>query len=371
MVTLSPEQVRLLRIRSQRLHPDVARTMTAVAPLVRGLCGLQAQDLPAATLGVRARSTQLLAEDVRRARETDRTIVLTWCMRGTLHLVPADDLGWLLPSLGPLFIHSSQRRYTQLGLDAELRARATGLIINRLSTDGPLTRAELADALAAEGIPVEGQAIAHLVRYAALTGAICLGPAREGNLTYVVLDGWVGLGGRRSEEETQTELARRYLNAYGPATPHDLASWSGLSLAQARAGFDAISNDLLQVEVERSPAWMLKSQSAWLDNPRGDPSVRLLSYYDGYLLGYRTRDFMISETHAQRIHPGGGLIRSSVMVDGRALGIWRMDRKRKGLAITVEPFEPIGEDVLPGLEAEAQDIGRFLQEDVRLSVQSL
>ena len=106
-----------LRLRAQRLHPEAAREATNVAHLVRDLCGLQAQDLSAATLAVRPRSSGLTASDVERARLEERTIVRTWCMRGTLHLVAADDLGWLLPLLGPVFVRKSQRRYDQLGLN--------------------------------------------------------------------------------------------------------------------------------------------------------------------------------------------------------------------------------------------------------------
>jgi uncharacterized protein YcaQ len=365
---LSTKQIRLLRLRSQRLHPEAARSISGVAELVKVMSGLQAQELPSATLAVRPRSIHLVAEDVKKAREEDRSIVLTWCMRGTLHLVPAEDLGWLLPFFGPVFIRKSDRRYKQLELDQETRKRAVSEIRKALSQRGPLIRTELAEALAAKGIPVEGQAIAHLVRYAALEGIICFGPERDGQLTYVLLDDWVRPSGRLDADQIQAELARRYLEAYGPAAPDDLARWSGISIGEARAGFEAISNDLLEVPTSDSQAWMLASYSAWLDEPREDSIVRLLPRYDAYLLGYQSRAFMVSAAHAKRIHPGGGQIKSTLIVDGRAAGIWSTERKKHSVTIVVEPFEPISPNVISKIEAEAQDIGRFMGQETQLRV---
>lgn len=369
MRDLSAEQNRLLRLRSQRLHPETARSISSVAQLMKELCGLQAQELASAVLAVRPRSTGLVANDVTRAREGDRSIVLTWCMRGTMHLVPVDDLSWLLAFLGPIFIHKSQRRYKQLGLDPEARMRAKKVIRDVLGRRGPLTRPELAEALAAKGIPVGGQAIAHLVRYAALEGVICFGPEREGNLTYVNLEDWVQPEGQLDEGRAGAELARRYLEAYGPATPEDFASWSGISIGQARDGFEAISNQLLEVAAMDAPAWMLKRYSDWIDEPRDEAGLRLLPRYDAYLLGYGSRDFMVSPSYAKRIHPGGGIIRPAVIADGRAVGIWRRERKKDDSIIAIELFEDNGEDIMPDLESEVQDIGRFLGERTELQIE--
>lgn len=370
MSTLSLEKVRLLRLRSQRLHPEMALSISGAAQLVKEVCGLQAQELPSATLAIRPRSHNLTIDDVKQAREDERSIVLTWCMRGTLHLVAAGDLSWLLPLLGPIFIRKSQRRYAQLGLDRETRLKAANEIQNELDKREPLTRPELAQVLEKKGIPVSGQAIAHLVRYAALEGIICYGPERDGQLTFALLEDWADLEEGLESQEPQAELARRYLQAYAPATPEDLASWSGISMRQARAAFQALSKELVQVEIAGSPAWILASASDWIDEPADEPIVRLLPRYDAYLLGYRSRAFMVSDTFARRIHPGGGIIKSTVIVDGCAVGIWRSERKKNKTTIVVEPFESLSTKMRSGLEAEVQDLGRFTQQDTCLRVES-
>ncbi|MDQ3810465.1 MAG: winged helix DNA-binding domain-containing protein, partial [Chloroflexota bacterium] len=85
--------------------------------LVGQVCGLQAQDPQAALLGARARAAGLTAAEVERARVEDRSVVVTWCWRGTLHLVATEDLSWILPLVGPVFVRASSRRYAALGLD--------------------------------------------------------------------------------------------------------------------------------------------------------------------------------------------------------------------------------------------------------------
>ena len=291
-------------------------------------------------------------------------------MRGTLHLVPAEDVAWLLALYSPRMIRSSERRYRQLGLTQEIREQAARLLRDTLAGRGPLTRAELAETLAPHGIPVAGQAMPYLLSYAAMQGVICFGPERDGDLTYVVLDDWLNAVPQHtlSDEQMPAGLARRYLDAYGPATPADFATWSGLPVGQARAGFEAIAGDLAEVEALGEAAWMLRDTLAWLDSAPGAPVVRLLPRYDSYLLGYTSRAFMVDDAFARRIHPGGGLLHPALIVDGRAVATWRTQRQKDRLVIAVEPFEPLDPAIMPPLEAEVQDMGRFLGQETALQV---
>lgn len=368
MIKLTLESLRRLRLQAQGLNTE--SLFNDVAQVTRNASGLQSQELPAATLAVRARTGGLTAEDVRHAREVSRSIVLTWTMRGTMHLVAAEDVGWQLRLFGALFIHKRERRYRQLGLDDATRRNAAHLIRNVLGNRGPLNRAELAQVLDKHGIPIEGQAIAHLVGYAALEGIICFGPERHGKPTYVLMEDWVNTEDDRafSERQLVAELTRRYLRAYGPAAPSDMVSWSGLTAGQIRAGFEAISNDLVEVEIPDGTAWMLKDQAEYSEHVSMERNVRLLPRYDNYLLGYQSRDFMVQESFAKEVHPGGGLIRSVVIVNGQVIAVWQLEQKRGTAIITVQPFEPIDATLTPYLEAEVRDIGRFLQTEVLLSI---
>jgi hypothetical protein len=371
-ISLSNDQVRLLRLRAQRLTPGTRDTVPGVAGLVRELCGIQAQDARAAALALRVRGAGLLAADVERARAQERTIIRTWGQRGTLHLLATDDLGWLLPLFGPVFIAASGRRRAELGLDEDTCARGIRVMRDALASQGPLTRAELVEQLAVSGIRVEGQARPHLLFRAALEGVICLGPDRGTEPTYVLLDDWVGIGGHSLSQETAlAELALRYLEAYGPATAEDMAAWSGMPISGIRAAWRRIAGQLMEVETGGSAAWMLKTRAAWLDEPLvADRVVCLLPGFDIYLLGYQNRDLVAPRLYAKRVNAGGGIVRPTLLLDGLVAGTWKSQRKKNHLDVIVEPFDQLAPEVYPGLEAEVTDLARFLRVQTSLRVQT-
>jgi Winged helix DNA-binding domain len=365
---LTGERARLLRLRSQRLDPRGAAPAGAVE-VVRALCGVHAQFPSTSALSVRARAGGLQAADVERAVLSERALVRTWCMRGTLHLVAAEDLGWLLPLLAPTLIAGAGRRHAELRLDEDTFAKALRIIRAALAAGGPLTRAELAERLAAGGVDPAGQRIAHLVARAGLEGVLCYGPDRGHEPTFVLLDDWARRGRRLRREAALGELARRYLAAYGPAGPRDLAAWSGLGAADARAAWERVAGDLVEVSIAGEPAWLPASRAAWLDEPGPDgPLVHLLPGFDVYLLGYRGRALAVPEPHARTVWTGGGFIKPTLTVDGRAVAVWASAKRRQHLRVTVEPFDRLPAAVRAGLEAEAADLGRFLGTSVSVEV---
>src|SRR6266853_5590658 len=363
-ISLSNDQVRFLRLLAQRLTSQSPDGVTGVVEVVKQVCGIQAQDASAATLAVRARSAGLVAADVEQARVWDRTIIRTWGPRGTLHLLASDDIGWLLPLLGPVFVAGDRRRREELGLDEDVCARGIHIIRNVLANQGPLTRAELFEQLANQGIHLEGQARPHLLGRAALEGLICLGPDRGTDPTYVLLNDWIGQehkGHPLSEDEAYAELTRRYLSAYGPATPEDQAAWSGLPLSKIRATWLRMADQFMEIEFAGSAAWMLKTHATWLDElPVHTPIVRLLPRFDTYLLGYQKRDLVVQPQYAKRINAGGGSIHPTVLVDGRVVGMWKSKREKNQLGVVVEPFDELVSELYEALEAEVTDLARFL-----------
>jgi uncharacterized protein YcaQ len=369
-ISLSDNHVRWLRLRAQLLTSQQPAAVNGIAHIVQELCGIQAQEVPAAALAVRVRNNGLLAADVEQARVQERAIIRTWGPRGTLHLLATEDISWLLSLLGPVFIAGDRRRREELGLDEETCTRGIRILRNVLAQQGPLTRAEIVEQLATHGLRLEGQARPHLLSRAALEGIICFGPDHGTEPTYVLLSDWIGQehrGHSLSQEAAHAELARRYLKAYGPATPEDLAAWSGMPMSKTRTAWQHIADQLIEVEIANRPAWMLKSRAAWLDElpdpvPAQDhaPIVRLLPRFDTYLLGYQKRDLSVPPQHAKRVNAGGGMIHPTVMVDGRVAGTWKSTFKRNYLDVVVEPFDELAPEVYAGLEAEVADLARFL-----------
>ena len=371
MISLSIEQVRLLRLASQQLVPVSNVSLTSVTQLISHLCSVQAQELPAAHLAIRARSQGLTTADVQKVREVSRSIVMTWVMRGTLHLVATDDMDWLSMLFGQAFISKAERRYRELGLDADTRSRATELMHTTLQQKGALTRKEIANMLEAKGVPVAGQAIAYLVRHAALAGAICFGNMHDKELTYVAFDRWVKIdpGKQVNPEQAIAKLVQRYLQAYQPATLEDCVRWSGLSVKQIRDGFQVLRDKLVEVDLGGSVGYVLKDNLDLLEQSYSEPIVRLLPRFDTFLLGYASRDFIVKPTYAKRINAGGGQIHATVIVNGEAIATWRMKRSKNTLTILVEPFEGMDAEIISYVQAEAQDIGRFLGIEMQLEIQ--
>ncbi len=357
---LSTGQLLLLRLRAQQLAARTAGGEAGAAQVVRGLCGVQAQDAAAAALSIRVRCMGLVEADVERAQFQERSIVRTWCMRGTLHLVAAEDVGWLLGLLGPLYIKANRGRRAELGLDEGTGARGVRALRDVLARSGPLTRAEIVEQLAERGIRLIGQARPHLLMLAALEGVVCVGPNRGREPTYVLLDDWIDPGPALPREEALVELARRYLSAYAPAMPEDFATWSGLPLGQARSAWQQLAGRLIEVTVGGLPAWLLEAQARRLDEAAPSrPIVRLLPRYDTYLLGYRRRDVIVSSPYTKRIYPGGGLLHPALLVDGRAAGTWDVRRRRDDVEVTVEPFEELEAEVWRSVQEEVAELGHF------------
>jgi hypothetical protein len=364
---LGDDDLRRLRLRAQRL---TGRRPRDVAEVVRALGGLQAQDTPASRLAVRPRGTGLDEAAVRRACNQDRSVVRTWAMRGTLHMVATEDVGWLVGLLGPVFAAADRRRRLQLGLDDALCERALAALPAVLAA-GPLPRAELVRGLAAEGVRIDpaGQAPAHLVGYAAMGGLVCRGPDLDGDqASYVLLEDWVDAGRSLAPDDPLAELARRYLGGHGPAGPEDLAAWSGLPAGRARQAFELVAGELRELEVDGRRLWAPADAPVGARSGGGDPVVRLLGRFDDYLLGWRGRDLVLDARFARRV-AAGGWVHPAVVVDGRVAGTWRARRAGGRLEVAVEPFAgrlPKGTGA--ALEAEAADLGRFLGVETRLEV---
>jgi hypothetical protein len=365
---LTRDEAIRLRLRSQRLHPDTA--MADVHDLAANISGFQAQDVSAGTLSFQPRSTGITAADVDRARNTERTIVRTWVMRNTLHFIAAEDVHWLLGLLSPRSTRRTRRRREQLGLSEAVVERGIGLIYDLLK-DGPLPRAELLANIGSHGIPVDGQAGIHLLARAALEGVVCYGPDVGNKLTFVLLDQWLQDAAQTQPTDPLVMLAQRYLTAYAPAAPEDFAQWAGITLTDARAGFAGLGDTLFEVNVEGEPAWLLEAQIGWLETPDERTIVRFLPAFDIYLLGWRSRDSILSTSYSDRIHPGGGILHPSVMINGRIVGRWKSVKAKAVTGIVIEPFEPLGAAILDALRAEGQNLGYFLGTDVKLTVENM
>lgn len=358
MAELSGAEVRHLRAHAQGLHGAAGET---VADAVCRAGALQAQDVRACRLQVRARTEGLTAKDVDAAC-ANRSLVRTWLMRGTLHAVAAADVRWLTALLGPRAADAYRGRRRQLGLDEELLARALPAVEKAL-TGTALSRDALVARLADDGIALDprSQAPAHLLLYAAARGLVCRGAEASGDTpTYVLTDEWLagvpdaGLSG----DEALAGLAVRHAVSYGAVSAADLARWSGLPLGRARRGHAAAGERLTRVAGPDGP--LMVPADARPPAP-GDRPYRLTGHFDPYLLGYADRSLLLDPAFAHRVATGGGFLMPCVLHDGAVVATWRHEWVAGALVVRVEPFGGARAPALTrALDGEVADLGRFL-----------
>jgi Winged helix DNA-binding domain len=332
------------RFSAQGLCGSPARDPLAV---VERLLAVQGQDPRGARLAVRARSRGLTAADVDRALSEDRSLLITWLNRGTLHLVRSEDYPWLQALTTPPLLTSCARRLRQEGVPAEEGERAVATIARALADEGPLTRVELRDRLRAAGHPTDGQALIHLLFLAAVRGVVVRGPMIGRQHAYVLVRDWLGEPPPVDRERALAELARRYLVGHGPADDRDLARWAGLPLRDARAGLRTIAAEL--AEVDGGLVRLRKRRR------KGEPPPpRLLGAFDPVLLGWTSREAIIGP-HTSLV-TRNGIFHPFALVNGRAVARWRLVKGE----VALEPFEEIAPTDADALRREAADVSRFL-----------
>lgn len=307
---------------------------------------MQAQDGRGARLAVRARTSGLTAADVDRAL-TDRSLVITWLNRGTLHLVRSQDYWWLHHLTTPPLGTGNARRLAQEGVPPDAAERAVTTVQRALADEGPLTRAQLRERVAATGVRTEGQALVHILVLACLRGLVVRGPVVGGEQAFVLVSDWLGAPPPVDRDVALAELARRYLAGHGPASDRDLARWAGLPLRDVRRGLAAIASEL----AEREDGLV---DLAGRPESDGLPPPRLLGAFDPLLLGWTSRAPILGDN--QTIVTVNGLFRPFALVRGRAVATWGLRDGR----VSVAPFETLAPDDAAALDVEAADVVRFL-----------
>jgi hypothetical protein len=318
------------------------------AGVAERLLAVQGQDPRGARLAVRARTEGLTAADVDRALSEERSLLITWLNRGTLHLVRCEDYPWLHALTTPPLFTSATRRLAQEGVPPDVAERGVATIERSLGDEGPLNRLQLRERLDSAGVPTEGQALIHLLFLTTLRGIAVRGPMAGGRHSYVLVSDWLDPAGPVDRDEALAELARRYLVGHAPADDRDLARWAGLPLRDARAGLAAIASELVEGE-DGLVHLAAHPPSAEV------PAPRLIGAYDPILLGWTSREQIIGP-HIHLV-TNNGLFRPFAMVEGRAVATWRLKSGR----VTIEPLGRITKKATVALDADAADVERFMR----------
>jgi hypothetical protein len=301
-------------------------------------------------------------------------------MRRTLFLVPSEHLA--------TFVRGSARR-----AEKEIRwARAKGVpdrVVDAAidaalgALDQPLTRPEIADRVS-RALGVRMQAIhgggwgrrtkvaavpvgeltypvVDLLHLAAARGVVCYGPDRDNQPTFVRAEAWIPQWQDVAREQAEGTLLHEYLRAFGPATDADFALWTGMTLTDAREIWAREQANLAPVTVEGWVAAVLWEDLDDLAQATFErPLVRLVPYFDSYLLGHKEREHLVSLQHRPKVYRPQGWIAPVVLVDGRASAVWTHTRHGNRLSVKVSKFESLSRRISADIREEARDLGGFL-----------
>ena len=365
--------------RLARHHLSERAPTKALITVVRDMTGAQAQLLSAAQLSLWARVRDLRLAHVEEALN-ERRLVKASCMRRTLFLVPSEHLA--------IFVRGSARR-----AEKEIRwARGKGVpdhVVDAAidaalgALDQPLTRPEIAErvsqALGVRMRAIHGGGWGHrkkiaavpigqltypvvdLIHLAGARGVICYGPSRGNEPTFVRADTWIPQWQDVSREQAEGMLLRRYLRAFGPATAADFALWTGITLTDAREIWAREEADFAPVNVHGWEASVLREDVDELVQAEFErPLVRLLPYFDSFLLGHKEREHLLAMKDRLKVYRPQGWVAPVVLVDGRVTAVWEHAREGNRLRVKVTKFEPISRRITASIREEAQDLGRFL-----------
>jgi hypothetical protein len=333
MKSLTWQQVNAWRLSQHCLSPRLKRQDYVEA--VERTAGIQAQIMSAAELAICTRVDGITPGDVQAALWHDRTLVKTWAMRGTLHLLSANDLPLYVAARSMHDDRNWLKYFTYYGI-TEAQYEAFVAAVPQVLGSEPMTREQLAKAVAKHiGAPELGKLLVSsswgsLWKPSAFQGDLCFGPNQGRNVTFVNPRQWIGLHAKQHRQPVEPqmalqEIARRYLRAYGPTTPKDFARWwdGGSRLVPARKLFQSIADELEEVDVEGRHALALRSTLEPMQSLETTGIVRLLPLFDAYTLGLeRDLEQLLPRAYKNQVFRPQGWISAVVLVDGRMKGVW-------------------------------------------------
>jgi hypothetical protein len=352
-------EIQALRLRNQQLSRPMFDKPEEV---VRWMGAVQAQDFLYSLWALGLRLPQATEADIEQAI-TNRAILRTWPMRGTVHFVPAEDAAWMLALLAQRVINMYQTPRRKAGLDEELLAKSRNVLTQALAGK-QLTRKEVYAALEAAGIAANqntpiGTRGLHIIGQLALEGLLCFGPRRGKQPTFVLLDEWVPHPRKLAGDEAMAELASRYFRSHGPATAYDFAWWAGLPLTSARLAIELVKPQLERETIDDQTYWF-SGELAAPQEPAAD--AYLLPYLDEYTVAYQDRSALVDPSYAEAITASSqfGVLGPVIVIGGRVAGGWKRTLRKDKVIVETNPVIPLTPTEEAAIAAAMQRFGNFV-----------
>lgn len=343
--------------RAQRQHLVRRESASQVLAVAGRLGGLQAQIMSSAELALWARVDGLDRETVSETLWSHRALVKLWAMRGTLHLLPANELGLWLGGLGT---------YRHYGMTDPATVELVKVVGQAL--DGAiLTRSELAVEVEQRTGSATSQEMVNgswgfYLKPVSFSGKLCFASNEGRNVRFTQPCNWVPGGIMPVPgEHALLEITRRFLGAYGPALPADLARWWGVGPAQARRMLSGLGDEAVEIDVDGTPHWLLAEHLTELGSAEPERVVRLLPAFDQWVIGAsRTSSAQIAHKHRGQVYRPQGWMSPVLLVNGRMRGVWSTRRTGLRLQVRISPFGRLPLWARRQAEEEAERLAVFL-----------
>lgn len=332
---MADNQIGRLRLLAQRVAPAAKSGPVQIA---EWLTCMQAQDFGSARSAVALRAG-CTVEDVDIAINAG-ALVRSWPMRGTLHLVPAAQLRWMLRiNAGPT-LRSVRRRHQQLGIETKDIDRAQTVATEQLTGGRGLDRTALFAAWERHGIATGGQRGVHLVQTLCLREHLVLGPITGKLQQFVLFDEWIPVSDPVDHTANVADWARRYFRSHGPATLADFKWWSGLLQRDIAPVWDEVRTDLTELISDDTTYFLAPDTlERWAANRAATLRPVLTPAFDEVLLGYADRTATVDRRHLDLVVPGGnGVFRGVLLDGGRGVATWKRNPAKSVPDIAISPF---------------------------------
>lgn len=357
---MSPADLIATRMAALRLH-DATRT-SSVLETIRWMGAVQAQDYESGLRAIGVRMQGGTRADVMAAIGR-RQIVRTWSMRGTWHLVPAEDVAWMHRLLASRVMPSVRKYSTDYGYDERILCRAREVVIMALTGGKALTRPALVDCLGEAGTDTRDNGGNHLIRHFGNEGLLCNGNLEGKEPTFVLLDEWVPKPRVIDDQEALALITLRYFSSHGPATVADFMWWTGLNKAQVLSGIQMNGKKLVRVSCAGTDYY----HAPQVESLKPE-EIELLPAFDEHLLGYRDRQHVLEADHAKSICPGGnGVFKPTLISQGRIVGVWKRTETASKLRVDVLPFATLPKRLGKPLDQAANRYAAYLGRPVEVA----
>ncbi len=371
MQALKWQQVHAWRLSQHGLTPRLNREN--FVEIVTRTGGIQAQIMSAAELALFTRVEGLSPQDVRSALWQDRTLIKTWAMRGTLHLLSASEFPLYVAARGWHATPAWSNYFAEFGLTTPAQQESFLSAIPHVLEQGPMTRQQLADAVAKQtGIARVRDLIISAnwgspLKPSAYRGDLCFGPSRGQHVTFVNPKTWVGTWQYIEPELALKQFVRLYLQAYGPATPEDFTRWWGGKITQTKKLFKSMRDELEEVEVEGWQGFALRSTLEPIQSLEASETIHFLPLFDAYTLGLgRGIEPLLSQAYKKLVFRPQGWISAVVLLNGSIQGVWQYTVRRLQTVVKVRLFSTPTASIRKGIEAEAERLGDFFKTKIAL-----